>query len=70
MSDFDLTVRNAHVVTADSDFLADIGVRGKPEVVFKRPAGAMIDDIDAAIDVAECYRFPGLNAGAPKRGIV
>ncbi|HSI54385.1 MAG TPA: dihydropyrimidinase, partial [Ramlibacter sp.] len=48
MGDFDLTVRNAHIVTADSDFRADIGVRGEAiaEIAPGLPAGKV--DIDAA----------------------
>ncbi|MEZ0310005.1 MAG: amidohydrolase family protein, partial [Ramlibacter sp.] len=48
MGDFDLTVRNGHIVTADSDFRADIGVRGEAiaEIAPGLPAGKV--DIDAA----------------------
>ena len=48
MSEFDLTVRNAHIVTADSDFMADIGVRGETiaEIANGLPPGRT--DVDAA----------------------
>jgi dihydropyrimidinase len=47
MAEFDLTVRNAHIVTADSDFVSDIGVRGETiaEIAPGLPAGRT--DLDA-----------------------
>jgi dihydropyrimidinase len=55
MSEFDLTVRNAHIVTADSDFLADIGVRG--ETIAEIASGLARGRTD--VDAAGRYVFPG-----------
>lgn len=47
MSQFDLTLRNAHIVTADSDFISDIGVRGDTIAEIAPGLSAGTIDLDA-----------------------
>jgi dihydropyrimidinase len=48
MNEFDLVVRNAHVVTACDSFACDIGIRGGQIVQLGRSLGAGAREIDAA----------------------